>query len=407
MGSQAPCPPNPARDRMASSDAGFSGGRSNLAGLPVSQHETRPMDGDPLSGGSLSGPQAPVPPASPPPLQQGDQPQRGRFKHVFAAIDLGTNNCRLLVARPQTDGFRVIDAFSRTVRLGEGVSRSGVLSEDAMGRTIAALKVCVAKMRRDGVTRHRAIATEACRAASNVGAFLARARRETGLAFEVIPAGEEARLCAAGCAPLIEGDHRAALVFDIGGGSTEVIHVELPPERRDRPQIRAWASAPVGVVTLAEHFAHVAAPDYGAMVAHASSIIGDALTRANFSPPGEGRYHMLGTSGTVTTLAGVHLGLRKYDRSKVDGTWMTGAELRAVSDDLVSRARNGDPMHPCVGADRADLVVPGCAILDAILDRWPADRVRVADRGLREGILLGLMAKADKEGRRRKRRFRR
>lgn len=346
--------------------------------------------------------EAPTPAANPSP-----NPARGRFKHVFAAIDLGTNNCRLLVARPQTDGFRVIDAFSRTVRLGEGVSRSGVLSEEAMGRTVAALKVCVAKMRRDGVTRHRAIATEACRAASNVNAFLARVRRETGLAFEVIPAGEEARLCAAGCAPLIDGNHRAALVFDIGGGSTEVIHVELPEERRDRPQIRAWASAPVGVVTLAERFAGERNPHYPDMVAHASNIIGDALTRASFNAPEEGRYHMLGTSGTVTTLAGVHLGLRKYDRSKVDGTWMTGADLRAVSDDLVARASNGGPMHPCVGADRADLVVPGCAILDAILNRWPADRVRVADRGLREGMLLGLMAKADKEGRRRRRRFRR
>ncbi|HRE61373.1 MAG TPA: Ppx/GppA phosphatase family protein [Micropepsaceae bacterium] len=368
------------------------------------EQESR-LDDGPEGQDALTAP-APHEAQTPAPTPAGN-PARGRFKHVFAAIDLGTNNCRLLVARPMTEGFRVIDAFSRTVRLGEGVSRSGVLSEEAMGRTIAALKVCVAKMRRDGVTRHRAIATEACRAASNVNAFLSRVRRETGLAFEVIPAGEEARLCASGCAPLIDGNHRAALVFDIGGGSTEVIHVELPEERRDRPQIRAWASAPVGVVTLAERFAHEKTPNYADMVAHASTIIGEALSRASFSAPEEGRYHMLGTSGTVTTLAGVHLGLRKYDRSKVDGTWMTGADLRAVSDDLVARASNGGPMHPCVGADRADLVVPGCAILDAILNRWPADRVRVADRGLREGMLLGLMAKADKEGRRRRRRFRR
>ncbi len=341
--------------------------------------------------------------------RQGPRPPRD----TYAAIDLGTNNCRLLIARPEGrhGAFRVVDAFSRSVRLGEGLSASGRLSDPAIERTLQALKVCAAKMRRAGVTHARAIATEACRSATNSAAFVRRIADETGLFMEIIAPGEEARLCAQGCAPLTDPDLEDALVFDIGGGSTELIWLRrTPPRAETRPRMAAWISVPLGVVSLAERFggAPIRAEDYGAMCAAASDAFDIAFARAGFvgPPSGESR-HLLGTSGTVTTLAGIHLGLPRYDRNRVDGLWMDTADIAAVATGLSQQDFAARASHGCVGSDRADLVLPGCAILDAILSRFPSRRIRIADRGLREGILLTLMARAEKERHRRHRRDRR
>ncbi len=352
------------------------------------------------------------PPAENPPRQGAGAGARP-LRDTYAAIDLGTNNCRLLIARPEGrhGAFRVVDAFSRSVRLGEGLSASGRLSEAAIERTLQALKVCAAKMRRSGVTHARAIATEACRSAANAPAFIARIEAEAGLHMEIVSPGEEARLCAQGCAPLTDPQLEDALVFDIGGGSTELIWLRrTPPTAESRPRMAAWISVPLGVVSLAERFggAPLKEEDYPAMRDAASAAFDAAFAAANFSgpPPGDSR-HLLGTSGTVTTLAGIHLGLPRYERARVDGLWMDTADIATVANTLVgqdfaSRAANG-----CVGTDRADLVLPGCAILEAILTRFPSKRIRIADRGLREGILLTLMARAEKERHRRHRRDRR
>ncbi len=330
-------------------------------------------------------------------------PRASRPRNVFAALDLGTNNCRLLVARPEGASFRVIDAFSRTVRLGEGLAATGRLSEPAIGRAVAALKVCAGKMRRANVTHVRAIATEACRSAANADELVSRIRSETGIRFDVIAAAEEARLCAAGCAPLADPSTEDVLVFDIGGGSTELIWMRRSPPRPEiRPRMAAWASIPIGVVTLAERFggSPLLARAYPIMEAAADAAFERALGAGGFAGPvGSRDLHLLGTSGTVTTLAGILLDLPRYDRSKVDGLWVDSAALAAVMDRLVSQEFEGRAAHPCVGADRADLVLPGCAILQAILRRWPAERMRVADRGLREGVLLSLMAKAERDRR--------
>jgi len=348
------------------------------------------------------------PPAEIPPRDQGPRTQRD----TYAAIDLGTNNCRLLIARPdgRHGAFRVVDAFSRSVRLGEGLTASGRLSEAAIERTLQALKVCAAKMRRSGVTHARAIATEACRSAVNSPAFIARIEAETGLRMEIVAPGEEARLCAQGCAPLTDPDLEDALVFDIGGGSTELIWLRRSPPRADtRPRMAAWISVPLGVVSLAERFggAPLKAEDYPAMRDAASAAFDVSFAAANFTgPPGDSR-HLLGTSGTVTTLAGIHLGLSRYDRSRVDGLWMDTSDIAAVSTLLTTQDFAARAAHGCVGADRADLVLPGCAILEAIVTRFPSQRIRIADRGLREGILLTLMARAEKERHRRHRRDRR
>ena len=338
----------------------------------------------------------------------------GRWRHTFAAIDLGTNNCRLLIAKPQAKGFRVIDSFSRTVRLGEGVERTGRLSDTAMSRTIQALEICAEKLSFRGVTRIRAIATEACRLAENGPEFIDRVRAATGISFDIIQASEEARLAVAGCASLLDRNRKAALIFDIGGGSTELVWMDLgnipdqPHFKKDTDAIVSWKSLPYGVVNIAERFGghDVTADDYAAMV----QCVADAMDEFEIDPSlsdaiAAGDVHMLGTSGTVTTLAGIYLGLERYDRARVDGLTIEMSEIMAISNRLASASYDQRVAEPCVGEGRADLVIAGCAILDAIYRRWPFEKMRVADRGLREGMLLALMDKADREGRGRSRNY--
>jgi exopolyphosphatase / guanosine-5'-triphosphate,3'-diphosphate pyrophosphatase len=334
------------------------------------------------------------------------QRENGRQPPIYGALDLGTNNCRLLVARPSRRGFQVIDAFSKIIRLGEGVSRTGVLSEAAMARTIEALRICSDKMARRGVARSRLIATEACRVAKNAPIFIDAVRRETGLQIEIISRETEAKLAVAGCASLIDRSADWALVFDIGGGSSELIWLDLRRLRAGKRQtlsdrvrvqsaIVAWTSLPVGVVTLAEHFGgrHVDATVFEEMVSHVLGRLEPFEKRYRIAQSvARGRAHLLGTSGTVTTLAGVHLGLEAYSRRKVDGCWLAETEVRSVTGSLLEMNFEARSRQPCIGPDRADLVLGGCAILEAMLRLWPCQRLRVADRGLREGILANLMA---------------
>lgn len=329
---------------------------------------------------------------------------RGRWRHTYAALDLGTNNCRLLVARPTGGGFRVIDAFSRIVRLGEGVGESGDLSPAAIERTLAALAVCAGKMRRRGVTRARSVATAACRQAGNCEDFLARVREQTGLELDIISTEEEARLAADGCRPLLDRSARSAVVFDIGGGSTEVTWLGLS---RRRVKVLGWTSIPLGVVSLAERYGGdcLERCEYEAMIADVRGHLDRFDADGRFARRvAEGQVQMIGTSGTVTTLAGVHLDLPHYDRSRVDGLWLDFDDVERISDELRLQNCRQRARHPCIGHDRADLVVAGCAILEGICRAWPVGRLRVADRGIREGVLHALMREADREdgvGRRR------
>ncbi|SCM72821.1 conserved hypothetical protein [uncultured Pleomorphomonas sp.] len=320
---------------------------------------------------------------------------------LYAALDLGTNNCRLLVAEPQDRGFRVIDAYSRIVRLGEGIGRTGRLSDAAMDRAVDALAVCRGKLADLKVRRMRLIATEACRQAENGPLFLDRVRRETGLSLEIVSRETEARLAVAGCATLIDPRSEGVLLFDIGGGSSELVWLDL--RRRGEARgfaltrfIRSWTSLPVGVVTLSErHGGHVVTPEvYGDMVEEVSELLDgfDGMEGAA-ELVASGGAHMLGTSGTVTTLAGIHLGLKRYDRRRVDGVWLDGDEVDEMIRRLIDMGYDQRVANPCIGSDRADLVLAGCAILEAIRRKWPCQRLRVADRGLREGILVELMAR--------------
>ncbi len=314
---------------------------------------------------------------------------------VYAALDLGTNNCRLLVARPEGDGFRVIDAFSRIVRLGEGLSANGRLSEAAMARTIDALRICAAKMRRRGVTQTRAVATAACRRAGNCRAFLDRVERETGIVLECITNNEEANLALCGCVPLLDRKISHALVFDIGGGSTELGCMKVPSTRHwTTPEVRSWHSIPIGVVTLTERHGgrQVTARTYETMVEEVRDAISPFEAEHGLGAlVADGELQMLGTSGTVTTLCGVQQRLPRYDRSRVDGCYLDFETVHTISRRIAAMSYETRVAHPCIGPERADLVIAGCAILEAVCGTWPVGRLRVADRGLREGILFMMM----------------
>lgn len=316
---------------------------------------------------------------------------------LYAALDLGTNNCRLLIAQPTRPGqFRVVDAFSRIVRLGEGLGASGRLSEGAMDRSVEALKICATKLKNRNIRRARLIATEACRAASNGEAFLDRVKQETGLDLEIINRETEARLAVSGCSSLVGREAKSVVLFDIGGGSSEIAVIRIGENRSSRlaNHITHWTSLPVGVVTLSErHGGRDVTPEgFSNMVSEVEGMLDgfDCPSDTDYAAPED--FHLIGTSGTVTTLAGVHLDLPRYDRRRVDGVWLSDDEVTAMQARLLSWDFSARAANPCIGPDRADLVLAGCAILEAIRKRWPSRRMRVADRGLREGLLTDMMA---------------
>lgn len=357
-----------------------------------------------VSGGSEELPAAGV--ASPRPLlRSGERPGKGaaRFgmpgqrEPRYAALDLGTNNCRLLIARPEGDSFRVVDAFSRIVRLGEGIATTGNLTEGAMSRTLEALAICRRKIDERSIARVRLVTTEACRVAGNGAAFLARVRDELQLELEVLSRQKEAHLAAAGCAALAHRQAESVVLFDIGGGSTELVWLGVREAGARQAssigkRIRAWASLPIGVVTLAErHGGHEVTRDtFEAMVAETLDGLQNFVKASGraVSAPG---FHLLGTSGTVTTLGGLHLGLERYDRRKVDGLWMRKAEIDQAIENLITMSYEARAANGCIGRDRADLVIAGVAIFEAIRRAFPAESMRIGDRGLREGMLIEMM----------------
>ncbi len=321
-------------------------------------------------------------------------PKRRSSRH-YAALDLGTNNCRLLIAEPAHYGFRVVDAFSRIVRLGEGLGLGNTLSDDAIERTIDALRVCRDKMAAKDVSRARLVATEACRLADNGASFIERVRSDLELELEIVDRKTEAYLAVTGCAALADPKAKSVIVFDIGGGSTEIAWVDgQAPHAFADPckRIRAWDSLPVGVVTLAERYGgiDVTPETFEGMVEEVSELLLDfALVAAQAGRAHN--FHLLGTSGTVTTVGGIHLGLERYDRRKVDGMWMRNSDISTVMTRLLHSDFQQRAENPCIGRERADLVLAGCAILEAIRRAFPSDRLRIADRGLREGILMNMM----------------
>jgi len=332
---------------------------------------------------------------------------------LYAALDLGTNSCRMLIAQPKGSQFHVVDSFSKSVQLGAGLEQSGRLSRASMGRTVQALRICQQKLRRHKVKRMRLVATEACRRAKNAVEFIRQVKRDTGLQLEIIQPEEEARLAVISCAPLVSTRTEQLLVVDIGGGSTELVWIDLssvPNRERPRAIMRLhagfhtvgspfpaakvvdWISVPLGVATLRDQFEDV--DDDAARFALMSWFFEENL--AEFAPykneqAREG-FQIIGTSGTVTTVAASHLGLKRYDRTKVDGLRMSSDQINAVINSYLSLGPIGRQRDPRIGQDRHALIMSGAAILQALLRLWPTDRLSVADRGLREGLLYAQMS---------------
>jgi exopolyphosphatase/guanosine-5'-triphosphate,3'-diphosphate pyrophosphatase len=332
---------------------------------------------------------------------------------LYAALDLGTNSCRMLIAQPKGSGFHVVDSFSKSVQLGSGLERTGRLSRSSMARTVQALRICQQKLKRNKVTRMRLVTTEACRRAGNGTEFIRQVKRETGLTLEVIQPEEEARLAVVSCAPLVSTLTEQLLVVDIGGGSTELVWIDISSvPRRDRPRaimrlhagfdpspspfpsarVVDWISVPLGVATLRDQFSDV--EDDSARFALMSWFFEENLTE--FAPykdeqPRKG-FQIVGTSGTVTTVAASHLGLRRYDRAKVDGLRMTSDQIDKVIHGYLALGPKGRRRDPRIGEDRQALIMSGSAILQALLRCWPTDQLSVADRGLREGLLYAQMS---------------
>lgn len=377
---------------MADSDRSATAQASGAA-------RTRPLPGDSrVALGTASVPEAAAGAAERRTSTASTMSRRARGP-LYAALDLGTNNCRLLIARPHDNGFRVLDGFTRIVRLGEGLSATGRLSEAAMDRTVEALRHCRNKLREHQPASMRLIATEACRSAANGLEFLARVEAELGLALEIVDRRTEAALAVTGCADLIEDGTEGALMFDIGGGSSELAWLDFRggrPKRQGKmsASIRSWQSLPVGVVSIAEKFGgvEVTRETFEAMVDFVALQLKQFKGREKLRQMITTHHvHLIGTSGTVTTLAGLHLGLERYERQKVDGLWMSRQQIDDTMGALMGMPYARRVSHPCIGRDRADLVLPGCAIFEAIRREWSTERVRVADRGLREGILISLM----------------
>lgn len=321
--------------------------------------------------------------------------QKSTSQNIYSAIDLGTNNCRLLVAKKTENGFKVIDSFSRVVRLGQGLSKNGVLSSEAIDRTIEALDICVAKIKRRGVTHMRNVATQACREARNCDEFIERVEKEVRIKIHIIDPSEEARLAVLGCKALLDRKYSNAIVFDIGGGSTELIWVKI--QKDGMPTIIDWTSIPFGVVNLSEKYGTQETMSESRYAEMRQSIL---LAIKSFEQKNDmaelvtqNKVQLLGTSGTITTLTAMHLELERYDRNRVDGASVKSSRIRELCKILSVLNYDERVALKTIGADRADLVVAGCAILESIMDLWPIDEIRVADRGIREGMLLDMMDK--------------
>lgn len=323
---------------------------------------------------------------------------------LFAALDLGTNNCRLLVAKPafHQDGgsktLKVMDSYSRIVRLGEGVSENGLLSEEAMRRTMKALSTCKNKLLRYGITKSRFVATEACRRARNAEMFLNQVEQELGLSIDIISNEEEARLAFLGCSSLLARDTRYALAFDIGGGSTEFMWVKIdadaPINSHKRHLIQDWLSLPYGVMNMSEQFGGPAYTEmyFEEIVQRIASLLVELEENNQIaSRIWHDHVQMLSTSGTVTTLAAIHLNLPHYDRSKVDGLKLSISDIRGATQTLLKMSHAERANHPCIGSSRTDFILSGCAIFEAIARTFPIDKITIADRGVREGIIVSLM----------------
>lgn len=298
-----------------------------------------------------------------------------------ATIDLGSNTVRLLVADVEGPGrWRVVAEHQTVTRLGEGLAATGALGEVPMARTLAVVRDYVARGAALGATETRIVATSAVREAANGSVFAAAVERATGWRVRVVSGEDEARLTLLGVRHGVGPLAGPVVVFDIGGGSTEYILA-------DGEQVRATASLRLGVVPLAERYPFPERVDrsrYAALLREVMRQLARELPAEILSARPA---HLVGTAGTVTTLAALDLGLPRYDAGRVQGHRLSRAAIERLGARLGSLTVGERAALPCLEPGRADLIVPGVAIVMATLDCLGVDGLTVSDSGLREGIL--------------------
>lgn len=327
----------------------------------------------------------------------------------YAAIDLGTNSCRLVIATPTPSSFRIVETFSKITRLGEGIINNNELSHTAIRRTVNALRVCAGVLEEYApIVKARYVATAACRRAKNCRYFMDLVKKETGLNIEIISPQEESRLAVVGCVPLLNRNIKRALVFDIGGGSTEVSLARM--SNSGRTIIEGFVSLPYGVVTVSEAFPEHEMTDlaYNTIIERTHKILAEFEEKYHISEDIKNqKIQVLGTSGTVTVLGAVHLNLTRYNRSAVDGLALSAQDVDKTISKIKRMGDEGRKKHACIGMQKADLTIAGCAIIEGLMSFWNVSEITIADRGIREGILLDLMHSEKHEKNQSKKKFRR
>jgi exopolyphosphatase/guanosine-5'-triphosphate,3'-diphosphate pyrophosphatase len=307
----------------------------------------------------------------------------------LAAVDLGSNTIRLLVAdADRASGLHPVHAEQAVARLGEHLFRTGRLQDGAMARALGAVRGYRDRARALGAERVLVVATAAVRQAGNREELVGRLAAEPGVSVRVVDGDEEARLTLLGVTWGVLGargaeadDERRMVVLDIGGGSTELIVAEAGA-------VVSSVSVTLGVVGLAERFFHADPVDWAEYQACADHVTCRLDADAWPAVLGLAPRALAGTAGTITTLAALDLGLPSYDGARVQGHRLRGAAVRSLRDRLGALRVADRARLPCLEPGRADLIMPGIAIVEAVLAGLGLAELRVSDAGLREGIVL-------------------
>lgn len=311
---------------------------------------------------------------------------------VFASIDLGTNTVRLLVVTGNSKGFTTLHSNQLITRLGEGLSHSGILKDIAMERTIKAVLDFKREASKYSPFAIWVAATSAVREAKNRNEFIEKIREVTGLELEVIPWEEEARRTLLGVFSGLDGNIKKAIVFDIGGGSTEYILTV------DKRLVKSVGTA-LGVVHLSEKYIRKDPVDDGELIILESVItnkIRNVKSQLHDVLCTMHDVRLIGTAGTVTTIAALDLNLHPYDPAKVNGYVLNIENVKEILKKLKNMTLEERRNIPALESGREDLIIPGAVIVIKTMEIFGFNEMIVSDYGLREGIILAKMSECQR-----------
>lgn len=310
-------------------------------------------------------------------------------KKYFAAIDLGSRNCRTIVGcQSKAGAFEYIETYSKSVSLADGVAASKKLSRKSMDRTIEALAFCSKVLSRYAGLTYLAVATDAMRRAENASVFIKRVKRELGLIISIITPQEEAYYAALGCIEVLSLETEIFVVFDIGGGSSEIA---LCRQKSDKDiELIDSLSIPYGVINLLESKDHLTFSGYSNLVQKISDLSRDFLNQYATTLDFVNNFQCIGTSGTTTTVAALNMNLRFYDREKINDSILQFSEILKTVHYVQSLSEDERKLHPYISQSNEDLVLGGLTILEGIVRGLPASTITVTDRGVRDGVVYAL-----------------